>query len=120
MKIRKGFVSNSSSSCFLVNVPLNFEVDQIVIDRIRSSAYESWSPEDFKKRDSQLDTEIKQIFKDLSIGNNVSYEPGMGWLAGSVMDFLKKTGRLLEEIDCDARWSTIINLPAKNYLDRIE
>lgn len=73
MKLRTGFVSNSSSSSFVVLLPENF-VETIDFDELRNQSDEDFPEEDFTEMIEHLITHQEMWMEDIYAYDKRDYE----------------------------------------------
>lgn len=97
MKIRNGFVSNSSSSSFVVLVPTKFDVDQYFTQETIDGCdgdFEAYLDEEDNFNYDQLRTDVRQMLTHRSLWAEENYD-----LYNVIHDVMKKAGLQLTSID---------------------
>jgi hypothetical protein len=98
MKIKADFVTNSSSSCFVVFVPNNYVPDDKIIKACVEENMDWWDDEEESNETLTADDyvkmmrdEVKECLEDLKSGNDIykdNYGDGVDYKVYSVVDSL--------------------------------
>ena len=105
MKLRSGFVSNSSSSSFIMLFPEGFDIDKIDWDAVDFSYFLVHSPED--------NIRLKKVYKQAAI-DGLKLLFSRGFIGTSVNDEEKgdmNRGMLWDNEVYDATWAITVLFP---------
>jgi len=99
MKIRLGFVSNSSSSAYVVLLPDKFNLDGIDLSRYTKEMIDDGFVEDEINTEEKPDPEkhLKDLFKKLKRDKSMWYDEDT--YAYILADLLSRQGFVISEID---------------------
>lgn len=80
MKIRTGFVSNSSSSSYIVMFPDNFKIEDFNFEKYKekiNEVFNDWDLDSYSKE--QYQAEIERLILGLASDTEYIYQDGADW-----------------------------------------
>ena len=121
MKIRQGFVSNSSSSSFVVLIPTNFELNDSDIDKFIQNA-EDLAIDD-EESVFEFKTKVFSSIEDLNLGCTIYQQDIDSDIFNNLYEYFKENDMIITSVESGPDEDKIISVTEfkiKNILSKLK
>ncbi len=116
MKVKSDFVTNSSSTAYIVFIPNNFYASDEILDEAQTMCKEDY--DDYILTDEQLYKDIPDLIEGLKTGEVLSYYDYDGWGWVILIQILTNLNFIISDVCIDGEGFNLIKaLKQKDILD---